>query len=80
MKFAELQEKFESQDHILFKLYSLEYYIEKKDDYVIAYAIDYPERKMKYKNFKEAINNYKVYSETLINQIDKIELNNKGDE
>ena len=71
MNLKELQEKFESTNKIVFKLYSLEYVIEKEDDQIIAYAIDYSERKLKYNSFKEAINGFKIYSESLLNQLDK---------
>lgn len=74
MSFKELQEKFNSDNIIKFKLYSLEYIIEKKDDSIVAYAIDYSGRKEKYNSFKEAMSNFKIYSEPLINQLDKIEL------
>lgn len=74
MSLKDLQDIFDSNGKIRFKLYSLEYIIEKENDYITAYAIDYSGRKEKYKTFKETMNNYKIYSEALINQIDKIEL------
>ena len=80
MNFKELQEKFNSDNIIKFKLYSLEYTIELIGADIIAYAKDYPGRKEKFNSFKEAMNNFKIYTEPLINQIDKIELINKDDE
>ena len=74
MNFKELQEIFNSSNKIKFKLYSLEYVIESKDNEIIVYALDYSGRKEKFKSFKEAMNNYKIYSEPIINQMDKIEL------
>ena len=79
MNLKELQELFESSNIIKFKLYSLEYVIEKKDDSIVAYAIDYSGRKQKYNSFKEAMSNFKIYSEPLINQLDKIELITEDD-
>ena len=80
MTFKELQEIFEANNIIRFKLYSLDYVIERTDNSIIAYAIDYSERKQKYSSFKEACNNFKIYTEPLINQIDKIELIDEDDE
>ena len=79
MNLKELQEILESSNIIKFKLYSLEYVIEKKDDSIVAYAIDYSGRKQKYNSFKEAMSNFKIYSEPLINQLDKIELVTEDD-
>ena len=80
MSFKELQEKFNSDNVIKFKLYSLEYVIELLDNEIVAYAKDYSGRKEKYNSFKEAMNNFKVYTEPLMNKIDKIELMEKDDE
>ena len=80
MSFKELQEIFESDNVIKFKLYSLEYVIELVDNIIVAYAIDYSGRKEKFNSLKEAMNNFKIYSEPLINQIDKIELIDKDDD
>lgn len=74
MSFNEMQEIFDTHNKITFKLYSLEYIIEKKDNYVEAYAIDYSSRKNKYNSFKEAMNNFKVYNEPLTEQLDRINI------
>ena len=79
MNFKNLQEIFESSNIIRFKLYSLEYVIKKEDDYIIAYAVDYSERKQKFNSFKEAMNSFKIYTEPLISQVDKIELINSNE-
>ena len=78
MSFKELQEIFESDNVIKFKLYSLEYVIELVDNIIVVYAIDYSGRKEKFNSLKEAMNNFKIYSEPLISQIDKIELVDKN--
>ena len=80
VNFKELQEKFNSDNIIEFKLYSLEYVIEKKNDVIFAYAKDYSGRKEEFNSFKEAMNNYKIYTEPLINQIENLEIINKDDE
>ena len=80
MNFKELQEKYNSDNIIRFKLYSLEYVIESNNNEVVAYARDYSERKERFNSFKEALNNFKIYTEPLINQIDKMEVIVKDDE
>ena len=80
MSFKELQEIFESDNIIKFKLYSLEYVIELVDNIIVAYAKDYSGRKEKFNSFKEAVNNFKIYTEPLMTQIDKIIIINKGDD
>lgn len=75
MSFEDIKTDFETNNSFKFKLYSLEYLIEKIDDYVQIYAIDYPTRKNKYKSLKELMKNYTVYNEPLImilNNIKKI--------
>lgn len=71
-----MKNEFELYNHIKFKLYSLEYLIEKVDNYVQVYAIDYPTRKSKYNTLEDLFNNFTVYNEpliTLINNIKTIE-------
>ena len=80
MSINELQSIFDTNNRLKFKLYSLEYIIEKKDNYVEAYAVDYSSRKSKFTSFKETMNNFKVYNEPLIEQLDRINIINKGDE
>ena len=48
MSYESIKNEFESNNRIKFKLYSLEYLIERVDNYVQVYAIDYPTRKCKY--------------------------------
>ncbi len=75
MNYESIKNEFETNNQLKFKLYSLEYLIEKVDNYVQIYAIDYPTRKNKYNSFEELINNYTVYNEpliTLLNNVKKI--------
>lgn len=75
MNYESIKDEFETNNQLKFKLYSLEYLIEKVDNYVQIYAIDYPTRKNKYNSFEELINNYTVYNEpliTLLNNVKKI--------
>ena len=80
MGLNDLQTIFDSNDKIRFKLYSLEYVIEKIDNHVQVYAIDYSTRKSKFNSFKDAMNNFKVYNEPLINQMERFNLIEKDDE
>ena len=67
-----MKNEFESKNRIKFKLYSLEYLIERVDNYVQVYAIDYPTRKSKYSSLEELMNNFTIYNEPLIILIDNI--------
>ncbi len=69
-----MKNEFETNNSIRFKLYSLEYLIEKVDNYIQIYALDYPTRKSKYNSFEELMNNYTVYNETLITILSNIKL------
>ena len=80
MSYESIKNEFESNSRVKFKLYSLEYLIERVDNYVQVYAIDYPTRKSKYISFEDLMNNYTVYNEPLIEQLDRINIINKGDE
>lgn len=76
MSYESIKNEFESNSRIKFKLYSLEYLIERVDNYVRVYAIDYPTRKSKYNTLEDLFNNFTVYNEpliTLINNIKTIE-------
>ena len=76
MKYDSMKNEFEEKNIIKFKLYSLEYLIEKVGNYVQVYAIDYPTRKSKYNSLEELMNNFTVYNEplgTLISNIKTIE-------
>ena len=66
MSFKELQEIFESNNVIKFKLYSLEYVIELVDNHVQIYSPTYLNDIRKYNNINELLNNFRVYNETLL--------------
>ena len=66
----DLQTIFDSNNKIRFKLYSLEYVIEKIDNHVQVYAVDYSTRKSQFNSFKEAMNYFKVRI-SLIDKDDK---------
>ena len=74
MKYKDLEDLFNNTNELKFKLYSLEYVIKKIDSGVEVYAILYQNRKSNYSSFKEAMNNYKVYNESLIENLDRIQI------
>lgn len=74
MSYESIKNEFESNSKIKFKLYSLEYLIEKVDNYIQIYAIDYPTRKSKYNSFEELMNNFTVYNEPLITILNNIKI------
>ena len=74
MSYESIKREFETNNRVKFKLYSLEYLIERADNYVQVYAIDYPTRKSRYNSLEELFNNLTVYNEpriTLLNNIKK---------
>ena len=77
MSYESIKNEFESNSRIKFKLYSLEYLIERVDNYVQVYAIDYPTRKSKYNTLEDLFNNFTVYNESLISLINNIKIVSK---
>lgn len=74
MKYQELENIFNTSNEVKFKLYSLEYIIRKIDTGVEVYAELYQTRKKVYSSFKDAMNNFTVYNESLIDNIDRISI------
>ena len=74
MSYESIKSEFETNNRIKFKLYSLEYLIERIDNYVQVYAIDYPTRKNKYNSLEELMNNYTIYNEPLITLLSSIKM------
>lgn len=72
MTYERLNSEFEANKKIKFKLYSMEYVVEQRENYVEIYAIYYEKRKDKYNSFKELFDNYTVYNEPLITLLNKI--------
>lgn len=76
MSYEELKNKFNIDHKLKFKLYSLEYNVELVNDKVEIYAISYENRKNYYNSFDELMNNYTVYNEPLVVQINRIQIIN----
>lgn len=72
MTFVKLNELFEKQGEVRFKLYSLEYIIKKIDNKIIVHPILYENRKSFFNSFEEALSNYTIYNENIIQNIDKV--------
>ena len=74
MDYETLNTEFETKKTIKFKLYSMEYVVEQKENHVEIYAIYYEKRRSQYNSFKELFDNYTVYNESLITLLDRIVL------
>ena len=72
MNYNQLYELFLNNKVIHFKLYSLEYNIEEESNKVVIYANYYEKNKRSFNSFEELMNNFNIYNEPLINQIDRI--------
>lgn len=72
MNYNQLYELFLNNKVIHFKLYSLEYNIEEESNKVVIYANYYEKNKRYFNSFEELMNNFNIYNELLINQIDRI--------
>jgi predicted nucleic acid-binding OB-fold protein len=72
MDYNQLYELFSNNKVIHFKLYSLEYNIEEVDNKVVIYANYYEKNKRYFNSFEELMNNFNIYNEPLINQMDRI--------
>lgn len=72
MVYEDFKNKFITNNKIKFKLYSLEYVVEQKDNYVEIYAIYYENRKQQFKSLDELMKNYTIYNEPIINQFNRV--------
>ena len=72
MKYESMNDILNANKKIKFKLYSLEYLIVKDDSVVSICAVDYDKQTKTYNSFEELMNNYLVYREPLIEQLDRI--------
>lgn len=68
----ELKELFDKQHEVKFKLYSLEYVIKEIDNKIAVYPILYESKKSFFNSLEEALNNYTVYNESIIENLNRI--------
>jgi len=60
------------KNKVNFKLYSLDYVIEKTENYIILFSPTYPKDVRKYNNIDELLNDFTVYNQTLFEIDDKV--------
>lgn len=75
MKYQTMSNILETNKKLKFILYSLEYLVVKETSRVLIYVLDTKIEKS-YNSFEELMNNYLVYQESLLSQIDRIEILN----
>lgn len=68
----ELKERYEKNNEVRFKMFNLEYIIQKIDNNVIVYPLLYSSRKSIYSNLDDALNYYTIYNESIIDNLDRI--------
>lgn len=75
MSYEQLEQKFNEKKELKFKLYSLEYIIKEIDNGIVEiYATSYESRKLRYNSFKEALYNYRVYNEAIIEVLNRVQI------
>ena len=72
MRYQELENLYNDNYKLKFRLFGLEYIIKKDNDGVIIYPFLYPSSKKIFSNFSELMNNYTIFNEQIIKNIDKI--------
>ena len=72
MSINELKEIFNSNSIVKFKLYSLEYIIERENDRVAIYPVLYSNRKEYYNSIEEALIKFTVYNESIMDNLDRV--------
>ena len=73
MNIQKIIQIFNEKHEVHFKIMSLEYTISNDNDEVVVYADLYDNRKLKYKNIEDAINNFTIYNEPISFFEDRIE-------
>jgi len=65
MNIDAIKEKLNTNNQVRFKLYSLDYLIEKVDNRYIINAILYPDKKNSYPTIDELLDNYTIFNENI---------------
>ena len=65
MSILEMQRIFNENGIVKFRLYSLDYIIERESDKVCIYTTDYPNRKKYYDSISELLSTHLIYNETI---------------
>lgn len=72
MKVEKIIKLLNENNKVEFKLYSLNYVIENKDNITIIYSTAYPKDIKKYNNIEELLNSFTIYNELLIEHDNRI--------
>lgn len=72
MNIEKIVNQLTEKNKVEFKLYSLTYVIENKDNMTIIYATSYPKNIKQYKNIEDLLNNFTIYNEVLANHDNRI--------
>ena len=72
MAYESLLNKFNEKKILKFRLYSIYYVIEQKDDRVEITTSYYEKRLHHFKSFEELMTYYTVYNEPLLNQMERM--------
>lgn len=72
MNIEKIKRIFNEKGIVKFKIYALDYTIEKIDDSVFIYADLYDMKKKEYKSIDEALKDYKIFRENIESNEDKI--------
>ena len=75
----QLEQELLESGKVEFKLYSLEYTIELSNEQYVIYANFYKEKKITYKSLQELLNNYMIYNESIMDNINKVIILDAGD-
>ena len=74
MRYEDLKSLFDRNNELKFRLYNLDYIIRNNYNGVEVFAVLYPNDKKIYSSFDDAMNNYKLFNESLNGFIDKIKI------
>lgn len=72
MVVKKMKEIFERNHEVKFKLYSLEYVIKEMDKKTVIYPILYETKKKFFNSLDEILNDYTIYNESIIENIDRL--------
>lgn len=72
MVLNELKERYEKNNEVKFKLFSLEYIIQNVDNNVVVYPLLYSNKKNTYSSLDEALNYFTIYNESILDNIERV--------
>lgn len=78
MLINQLEEKLSINKKVIVKIYSLEYTIEIDDSKYVIYPNLYSNRKYTYDSLKELLNNYQIYNENIMSNINRVSIVERG--